>query len=45
MGIADKLFQMKNEKVTANLKAGQAFLEANKKNRAYSNCRAVYNTK
>jgi FKBP-type peptidyl-prolyl cis-trans isomerase FklB len=30
MGIADKLFQMKNEKASANLKAGQAFLEANK---------------
>jgi FKBP-type peptidyl-prolyl cis-trans isomerase FklB len=32
MGIADRLFQMKNEKASANLKAGQAFLEANKKN-------------
>jgi FKBP-type peptidyl-prolyl cis-trans isomerase FklB len=30
MDIADKLFQMKNEKASANLKAGQAFLEANK---------------
>lgn len=30
MGIADKLFQMKNEKGSANLKAGQDFLEANK---------------
>ena len=30
MGIADKLFQMKNEKSSANLKAGQEFLEANK---------------
>ena len=30
MGIADKLFQMKNEKSSANLKAGQDFLEANK---------------
>ncbi len=30
MGIADKLFHMKNEKATANLKAGQTFLEANK---------------
>jgi FKBP-type peptidyl-prolyl cis-trans isomerase FklB len=30
MGIADKLFQKKNEKASANLKAGQAFLEANK---------------
>ena len=30
MGIADKLFQLKNEKATANLKAGEAFLEANK---------------
>ena len=31
MGIADKLFHMKNEKSSANLKAGQEFLEANKK--------------
>ena len=31
MGIADKLFQMKNEKASANLKAGQDFLEDNKK--------------
>jgi FKBP-type peptidyl-prolyl cis-trans isomerase FklB len=31
MGIADKLFQMKNEKASANLKAGQDFLENNKK--------------
>jgi FKBP-type peptidyl-prolyl cis-trans isomerase FklB len=30
MGIADKLFHMKNEKTSANLKAGQVFLEANK---------------
>ncbi|HEV8505994.1 MAG TPA: FKBP-type peptidyl-prolyl cis-trans isomerase [Chitinophagaceae bacterium] len=30
MGIADKLFQMKNEKASANLKAGQEFLDANK---------------
>jgi len=30
MGIADKLFQMKNEKASANFKAGQEFLEANK---------------
>ena len=30
MGISDKLSQMKNEKVAANLKAGQDFLEANK---------------
>lgn len=30
MGIADKLFQMKNEKAAANLKAGQDFLAANK---------------
>jgi FKBP-type peptidyl-prolyl cis-trans isomerase FklB len=30
MGIADKLFQMKNEKASSNLKAGQEFLEANK---------------
>lgn len=31
MGISDKLFQAKNEKAAANLKAGQEFLEANKK--------------
>ena len=31
MGIADKLFLMKNEKASANLKAGQEFLETNKK--------------
>jgi FKBP-type peptidyl-prolyl cis-trans isomerase FklB len=30
MGIADKLFQMKNEKASSNLKAGQDFLETNK---------------
>ena len=30
MGIADKLFNMKNEKASANLKAGQDFLAANK---------------
>ena len=30
MGIADKLFQMKNEKASANLAAGQLFLEANR---------------
>ncbi len=30
MGIADKLFNMKNEKASANLKAGQHFLAANK---------------
>jgi FKBP-type peptidyl-prolyl cis-trans isomerase FklB len=30
MGIADKLFQMKNEKAEANLKAGKEFLETNK---------------
>jgi FKBP-type peptidyl-prolyl cis-trans isomerase FklB len=30
MGISDKLFQMKNEKAAANLKAGEDFLEANK---------------
>src|SRR5262250_637465 len=30
MGIADKLFRMKNEKAEANLKAGKEFLEANK---------------
>lgn len=31
MSLADKLFNMKNEKVAANLKAGQDFLEDNKK--------------
>lgn len=31
MGITDRLFQMKNEKAEANLKAGQAFLEENSK--------------
>ena len=31
MGISDKLFQMKNEKAAANLKAGEDFLEMNKK--------------
>lgn len=30
MGIADKLFQFRNEKSSANLKAGMDFLEANK---------------
>src|ERR1700750_2720297 len=30
MGIADRLFQMKNEKAATNLKEGQDFLEANK---------------
>ena len=30
MGIADKLFQFRNEKALANLKAGQDFLAANK---------------
>lgn len=30
MGIADKLFNMKNEKAAANLKAGQEFLETNR---------------
>ena len=30
MGIADKLFNMKNEKAAANLKAGQDFLASNK---------------
>ena len=30
MGIGDKLFQMKNEKAVANLKAGEDFMEANK---------------
>ncbi|MBS1660437.1 MAG: FKBP-type peptidyl-prolyl cis-trans isomerase [Bacteroidetes bacterium] len=30
MSLADKLFNMKNEKAAANLKAGQEFLEANK---------------
>jgi FKBP-type peptidyl-prolyl cis-trans isomerase FklB len=31
MGISDKLFQVKNEKAAANLKAGQDFLEANRR--------------
>ncbi|HEV3221768.1 MAG TPA: FKBP-type peptidyl-prolyl cis-trans isomerase [Puia sp.] len=31
MGIADKLFHMKNEKASANLKAGQDFLETNRR--------------
>jgi len=30
MGITDKLFRMKNEKATANLEAGNVFLEGNK---------------
>jgi FKBP-type peptidyl-prolyl cis-trans isomerase FklB len=30
MGIADKLFQFRNEKASANLQAGLDFLEANK---------------
>jgi FKBP-type peptidyl-prolyl cis-trans isomerase FklB len=30
MGIADKLFNMKNEKAAANLKTGEDFLAANK---------------
>ena len=30
MSITDKLFQFKNEKAAANLKAGEDFLEANK---------------
>jgi len=30
MGISDKLFQAKNEKAAANLKAGEEFLETNK---------------
>jgi len=30
MGISDKLFQMKNEKAAANLKAGQDFLATNR---------------
>ena len=30
MGLADKLFNLKNEKATANLKAGQEFLATNK---------------
>jgi FKBP-type peptidyl-prolyl cis-trans isomerase FklB len=30
IGITDKLFNMKNEKASANLKAGQEFLAANK---------------
>jgi FKBP-type peptidyl-prolyl cis-trans isomerase FklB len=31
MSLADKLFNIKNEKAAANLKAGQDFLEKNKK--------------
>lgn len=31
MGISDRLFNLKNEKASANLKAGEAFLEENKK--------------
>lgn len=31
MGIADRLFNQKNDKAAANLKAGQDFLEENKK--------------
>ena len=31
MGIADRLFNMKNEQAAANLKAGEEFLEANSK--------------
>ncbi|HMC86598.1 MAG TPA: FKBP-type peptidyl-prolyl cis-trans isomerase [Chitinophagaceae bacterium] len=34
MGITDKLFRMKNEKASANLEAGEAFLEANKQKAA-----------
>lgn len=30
MGIADRLFNMRSEKASSNLKAGQDFLEANK---------------
>ena len=30
MGISDKLFQLKNEKATANLKEGEEFLATNK---------------
>ncbi len=30
MGIAEKLFQLKQEKAAANLKAGEEYLEANK---------------
>jgi FKBP-type peptidyl-prolyl cis-trans isomerase FklB len=30
MGIADKLFNLKNEKASANLKAGEEFLASNK---------------
>jgi len=30
MGIADKLFQLKNQKASENKRAGEAFLEANK---------------
>jgi FKBP-type peptidyl-prolyl cis-trans isomerase FklB len=31
MGIADKLFQSKNDKAATNLKAGKEFLDSNKK--------------
>jgi FKBP-type peptidyl-prolyl cis-trans isomerase FklB len=31
MGIADKLFQPKNDKAAANLKSGKEFLDSNKK--------------
>lgn len=31
MGIGDKLFKLKNDKAEANLKAGEAFLEENRK--------------
>ena len=31
MGIADRLFNLKNEKASANMKDGQAFLDENKK--------------
>lgn len=31
MGVSDKLFEMKNEKAEANLKAGEKFLEENGK--------------
>ena len=31
MGVSDKLFEMKNQKAEANLKAGEKFLEENGK--------------
>ena len=45
MGITDRLFNMKNEKASANLKAGQDFLEANKQSLVLRHCQAACNTK